>query len=170
MTFGKTIWQRWVKVRRLSLGRWHELPNHPHVGTPHRPKTIPTAELREPITLDSVTSQRIGLDVCKSDSRKSVLIRTSFLEDERTRCPEDSGQYVAGAFTMVVFALYVYVFPGWMIKTGSVLCILTMLNVVWLRHHRAAARRMPEDPAAALVDFHRSELVRHPDAVGGSWL
>jgi hypothetical protein len=71
---------------------------------------------------------------------------------------------------MVVFALYVYVFPGWMIKTGSVLCILAMLNVVWLRHHRAAARRMPEDPAAALVDFHRSELVRHPDAVGGSWL
>jgi hypothetical protein len=56
------------------------------------PDTSPAAELREPITLDGVTSQRIDLDVSKSGSRKSVLIRTSFVEDERTRCPEDSGQ------------------------------------------------------------------------------
>jgi hypothetical protein len=79
-------------------------------------------------------------------------------------------EYVAGAFTIVVFALYVYVFPGWMIKTGSLLCILALVNVLWRRHHRAAARLMPEAPAAALVDFYRSELVRHRDAVGGSWL
>jgi hypothetical protein len=56
------------------------------------PDTSPAAELREPVTLDGVTSQRIDLDVSKSGSRKSVLIRTSFVEDERTRCPEDSGQ------------------------------------------------------------------------------
>jgi hypothetical protein len=79
-------------------------------------------------------------------------------------------EYVAGAFAIVVFASYVYMFPGWMIKTGSVLCILAIVNVFWQRHHRTAARRMPEAPAAALVDFHRSELVRHRDAVGGSWL
>jgi hypothetical protein len=30
--------------------------------------------------------------------------------------------------------------------------------------------RIPEVPAAALVDFHRSQLVRHRDAGGGSWL
>jgi hypothetical protein len=79
-------------------------------------------------------------------------------------------EYAAGAFTIAVFAVYVYVFPGWMIKTGSALCILAILNVFWQRHYRAAAHRMPEAPAAALVDFHRSELVRHRDAVGGSWL
>jgi hypothetical protein len=57
------------------------------------PSTIPAAELRERITLDGVTSQGIDLDaVSKSGSRKSVLIRASFVEDERTRCPEDSGQ------------------------------------------------------------------------------
>jgi hypothetical protein len=50
-------------------------------------------ELRERITLGGVTSQRIDLDaVSKSGSRKSVLIRASFVEGERTRCPEDSGQ------------------------------------------------------------------------------
>jgi hypothetical protein len=79
-------------------------------------------------------------------------------------------EYVAGAFAIVVFAIYVYVFPGWMMKTGSVLCILAVVNVFWQRHYRTAARRIPEAPAAALVDFHRSELVRHRDAVGGSWL
>jgi len=79
-------------------------------------------------------------------------------------------EYVAAAFGIVVFAIYAYVFPGWMIKTGSVLCILGMVNIVWQRHYRTATRRLPEAPAAALVDFHRSELVRHRDAVGGSWL
>jgi hypothetical protein len=56
------------------------------------PNAILAAELRERITLDGVTSQRIDLDASKSGGRKSVLIRTSFVEDERTRCPEDSGQ------------------------------------------------------------------------------
>jgi hypothetical protein len=79
-------------------------------------------------------------------------------------------EYAVAAFGIVVFAIYVYVFPGWMIKTGSVLCILAIVNIVWQRHHRTAARRLPEAPAAALADFHRAELVRHRDAVGGSWL
>jgi hypothetical protein len=79
-------------------------------------------------------------------------------------------EYVAGAFGIMAFASYIYVFPGWMIKTGSVLVILATVNIFWQRHYRAAARRMPEAPAAALVDFYRSGLVRHRDAVGGSWL
>ena len=79
-------------------------------------------------------------------------------------------EYAVAVCGIVVFAIYAYVFPGWMIKTGSVLCILGIVNIVWQRHQRTAARRVPEAPAAALVDFHRSELVRHRDAVGGSWL
>jgi membrane protein YdbS with pleckstrin-like domain len=79
-------------------------------------------------------------------------------------------QLLTGAFAIVVFAIYVYAFPGWMMKTGSVLCILALVNVFWQRHRRTAALRIPEAPADALVDFHRSELVRHRDAVGGSWL
>src|SRR5262249_41049374 len=61
-------------------------------------------------------------------------------------------------------------FPGWMIKTGSLLCILSAVYFVWQQHVRTAVSRIPDAPAAALADFHRSELVRDRDAVGGSWL
>jgi uncharacterized membrane protein (DUF485 family) len=71
---------------------------------------------------------------------------------------------------MVTFAIYVYVFPGWMIKIGSLLCILAAVNFVWQQHVRTAAGRIPDAPAAALADFYRAELVRDRDAVGGSWL
>ena len=78
-------------------------------------------------------------------------------------------QHFAAMVTIAVFARYAYVLPGWMIKTGLMLSILAMLNIVWQRHVRAAARRVPEAPDAVLVDFHRSELVRFRDAVAGSW-
>ncbi len=71
---------------------------------------------------------------------------------------------------IVTFAIYVYVFSGWMIKTGSLLCILAAVNFVWQQHVRTAVRRIPDAPAAALADFYRSELVHDRDAVGGSWL
>jgi RNA polymerase sigma-70 factor (ECF subfamily) len=79
-------------------------------------------------------------------------------------------EYALAVFGIAVFAIYAWVYPGWMIKTGSVLCILAAVNFVLQRHYRAAARHVPEAPAAALVDFHRSELVRHREAVGRSWL
>jgi hypothetical protein len=78
-------------------------------------------------------------------------------------------EHVAAVVTITLFARYAYVLPGWMIKTGSVLSILAMVNIVWQRHARAAARPVPEAPDAVLVDFHRSELVRFRDAVAGSW-
>jgi len=78
-------------------------------------------------------------------------------------------QHVAATVVIAVFALYAYVLPGWMIKTGLVLSILATVNIVWQRHVRAAARQVPEAPDAVLVDFHRSELVRFRDAVAGSW-
>jgi len=78
-------------------------------------------------------------------------------------------QHVAATVTIAVFALCAWVFPGWMMKTGFVLSILAMVNIVWQRHARAAAREVPEAPDAVLVDFHRSELVRFRDAVAGSW-
>jgi hypothetical protein len=79
-------------------------------------------------------------------------------------------EYALAALGIAAFVFYVYVFSGWMIKIGSVLCILAVLNIVWRRHSRAAARRVPDAPAAALVDFHRSELIRHRDATSESWL
>ena len=69
-----------------------------------------------------------------------------------------------------VVAVYVYAstFPGWMVKLGSLLSALAIANIVWQRHRRDVARRIPEALAAALADFHRAELVRHRDAVSRS--
>ena len=69
-----------------------------------------------------------------------------------------------------VVAVYVYAstFPGWVVKLGSLLSALAVANIVWQRHRRDVARRIPEALAAALADFHRAELVRHRDAVSRS--
>ena len=71
-----------------------------------------------------------------------------------------------------VVAVYVYAstFPGWVVKLGSLLSALAVANIVWQRHRRDVARRIPEAPAAALADFHRAELVRHRDVVSRSML
>ena len=78
-------------------------------------------------------------------------------------------QHVAATVTIAVFAFYAYALPGWMIKTGLMLSILAMANILWQRHMRAAPRDVPEAPAAVLVDFHHSELVHFRNAVAGSW-
>ena len=71
-----------------------------------------------------------------------------------------------------VVAVYVYAstFPGWVVKLGSLLSALAVANIVWQRHRRDVARRIPEALAAALADFHRAELVRHRDVVSRSML
>jgi hypothetical protein len=79
-------------------------------------------------------------------------------------------EYAAAMVVIAVFAAYAYVLPSWMIKTGLVLSILAMANIIWQRRARTAARPVPEAPAAALVEFHRAELIRHRDAAGRSWL
>jgi hypothetical protein len=71
---------------------------------------------------------------------------------------------LAAVAVVLVFGLYVWVFPGWMIKTGSVLAIAGTLFIVWQLRRRAAANVLPEGSALTLLEFHRQELVRQRDA------
>jgi hypothetical protein len=63
---------------------------------------------RELVYLDGVPGARIDLDaVSGSGSRKIVFARVSFVEDDRSRCPEDSGSFevFGGTFTQMRMAL-----------------------------------------------------------------
>jgi Flp pilus assembly protein TadB len=71
---------------------------------------------------------------------------------------------LAAVAVVLVFGLYVWVFPGWMIKTGSVLAIAGTLFIVWQLRRRAAANVLPEGSALTLLEFHRQELMRQRDA------
>ena len=76
-------------------------------------------------------------------------------------------EYVASAFVVVVFGWYIWIFPGWMMKTGSALVILAVLHIVWRLHRSGAARTVPD--ALDLVAFHRQELVRQQKLVRTAW-
>jgi hypothetical protein len=63
---------------------------------------------RERIYLDAVPAGRIDLDmVSESGSFGVVFARVSFVENDRSRCPEDSGalQVSGGAFMQMRMAL-----------------------------------------------------------------
>jgi len=76
-------------------------------------------------------------------------------------------EYIASAFVVVVFGWYIWIFPGWMMKTGSALVIAAVLHIVWRLHRSGAARAVPD--ALDLVAFHRQELVRQQKLVRTAW-
>lgn len=77
----------------------------------------------------------------------------------------------AAAAVILVFGWYTWIFPGWMIKTGSMLTILGTMWIVRQLHRRASAAALPESSGIALIEFHRQELVRQRDAArsAGRW-
>ncbi|MEI9988876.1 MAG: hypothetical protein WDM86_02455 [Rhizomicrobium sp.] len=76
-------------------------------------------------------------------------------------------EYIASAFVVAVFGWYAWVFPGWMMKTGSVLVILAVLHIVWRLHRQGASRALPD--ALDLVAFHRRELMRQRQLLRTAW-
>ena len=76
-------------------------------------------------------------------------------------------EYVASAFVLVVFGWYAWAFPGWMLKSGSVLVILATLQIVWRLHRSGSARALPG--ALDVAAFHRQELVRQQKLVRTAW-
>lgn len=78
-------------------------------------------------------------------------------------------EYIACAFAAAIFGLYVWLLPGWMTKLGSGLIIVALFYIVWQLHRRGAAHRVPDDAAAGLIDFHRSELTRRRDLFTTAW-
>jgi Flp pilus assembly protein TadB len=79
-------------------------------------------------------------------------------------------EYVASAFVVLVFGSYIWLFPGWMMKTGSALVILATLFVVWQMRRRMSAQDVPDAQKLELIAFIRSELVRQRDARTSAWL
>ena len=74
-------------------------------------------------------------------------------------------EYLAALVVVVVFGFYIWIFPGWMIKTGSALSIVAALFVVWQLHKRSAPQALPANSGMPLVAFHREELIRQRDAL-----
>ena len=79
-------------------------------------------------------------------------------------------EYVATAVVILVFGWYAWIFPGWMIKTGSALTIAAALFMIWTRYKQGSSRIFPlEDAAKDIVDFYRRELVRQRDFAKAQW-
>jgi len=79
-------------------------------------------------------------------------------------------EYVAGAVVVPVFCFYIWLFPYWVTRLGSVLVVLGTLVVMWQLHRRAASRVVPEDFGVSGLQFQRTELARQRDALRAVWL
>jgi hypothetical protein len=91
----------------------------------------------------------------------------TFQKYVRTR---DLIEYVACAVVVVGSGFYLWAFPGFLLKLGSLAMIAATLFVAYqLRKHGAARALSPESPAASLLEFHRKELVRRRDLLKNSW-
>jgi hypothetical protein len=85
----------------------------------------------------------------------------------RTR---DLIEYVACAVVAVGSGFYLWIFPGFLLKLGSLAMIAATLFVAYqLRKHGAARASSQESPAASLLEFHRKELIRRRDLLKNSW-
>ena len=79
-------------------------------------------------------------------------------------------EYIVMPLLVLVFGWYMWVFPGWMMKTGSALSIAAVLFVAWQLYRRGTAQRVPEAPGMGLVEFHRRQLVRQRDLLKSALL
>lgn len=72
-------------------------------------------------------------------------------------------EYLAGAFVLVAFAPIAVRSHSWMMQLGAALTIAATAFVIWyIRRNGAAIAPIPsaETEGAALVEFHRRELIR----------
>ena len=79
-------------------------------------------------------------------------------------------EYAASVFVVLVFGSYIWLFPGWMMKTGSALVILATVFVMWQMRRRMSAQNVPDANRLELIAFIRRELVRQRDARKSAWL
>lgn len=66
-------------------------------------------------------------------------------------------EYVAGGIAAIVFAAYLFILPGWMLKLGSALIIAGVIFILW----QLSRRSSQPDPQAATADirsFYRRRL------------
>jgi hypothetical protein len=80
-------------------------------------------------------------------------------------------EYIMGALVVPVFGWAAWALPGWMTKSGSALCVLGLLFIMWQLHKRGHTHKLPGGAALGLVQFHRGELERRRDLLrsAGQW-
>ncbi|MBS0470458.1 MAG: hypothetical protein JSR60_05260 [Proteobacteria bacterium] len=78
-------------------------------------------------------------------------------------------EYAASALVVVVFAFYVWILPGLLLKLGSALVIAATFYIVWQLRRRGSPHAVPDGTALALIDFHRNELARRRDLARSAW-
>lgn len=78
-------------------------------------------------------------------------------------------EYGASALAVAIFALYVVVLPGWMMKLGSALVLMGVLYGMWQFFRRGRTDKVPAGSALALVQFHRDALARRRDLLRSYW-
>ena len=80
-------------------------------------------------------------------------------------------EYIAGGAGIVIFTVYLFIFPSPVARTGSALIIAGALCVLYQIYKRATAGALPEALAlTASLQFHRRELVRQRDLLRSVWL
>ena len=80
-------------------------------------------------------------------------------------------EYIAGAAGIVIFTVYLFIFPNPVARAGSALIIAGGLGVLFQLYKRATPDTLPEDLGlTASLEFHRRELVRQRDLLRSVWL
>ena len=80
-------------------------------------------------------------------------------------------EYIAGTAGIVIFTVYLFIFPNPVARTGSALIIAGALCVLFQIYQRATPGTIPADLAlTASLQFHRRELVRQRDLLRSVWL
>ena len=80
-------------------------------------------------------------------------------------------EYIAGTAGIVIFTVYLFIFPNPVARTGSALIIAGALCVLFQIYRRATPGTLPADLAlTASLQFHRGELVRQRDLLRSVWL
>jgi hypothetical protein len=74
-------------------------------------------------------------------------------------------EYVASAFVIVVFTIYVFVLPIMLVKIGSALVVLGTFVVVWQLYTRASPLSPADAGTMSVCEHLRAQLVRQRDAL-----
>jgi len=79
-------------------------------------------------------------------------------------------EYIAALVVVVFFSYNLWHNPDTVTGVGFAIIIAGMLYMIYQLHHRGSARSLPaEMGSASWLEFHRRELERQRDLVGGVW-
>jgi hypothetical protein len=80
-------------------------------------------------------------------------------------------EYVGCGIVTCAFSLYLYRFPGLLMRTGCMLTILATLFIAWQMKRRASNQVLPSASGEqSWLDFQRAQLIRQRDALHSAWL